>query len=179
MPADRKTIIALVTLVIIAAFSTASISTVYYKDKPAPASTSKYVGTYYTANGGAITLHSDGTASSVLAEMFGFTEQKDFRRATPSRGIWRQVGKNKIQVILLFFFTQQYGDNYYPDGYVAKIKYYAEFNNKNNKKKKLGPTYISSEVLAEIFTAGQNPITDEPLTEITLDKVDGYRLTAD
>ena len=71
MRANRKAVLALVIVAFTSVFSTASISTNYGK-KPGEAAPTNFVGTYYTVidgviTGGVVTLHSDGTVSSVVA----------------------------------------------------------------------------------------------------------------
>ncbi|MEH6617658.1 MAG: hypothetical protein V7699_07445 [Porticoccus sp.] len=176
MFANRKTIIALLLLAVTAALSTASIST-NYGEKSSQAAPALFQGTYYTVNdgtiGGTITFHSDGTVSSIVADMFGFAEGRQFRRSTPSQGVWRKVNNNSIQVTTTVFFTEQNGDHYDPDGLIVKVKFLAVFD---DPVKGITPGYKSRNLVAEVFVSSQNPNTDTPVSIIELFGNEGFRL---
>ena len=183
---DRKTVIALVILAFTAVFSTASISTNYGKKPGKPAPTN-FVGTYYTVidgviTGGAITLHSDGTVTSVVADMFEFTEGRADRRSTPSHGVWRKLGNNEIRVTTTFFFSGIPTDDdpdgvYGEDGLVVKVTYRAIFEGNKNG---VSPGYDTRDLVAEVFLPTQNPNTDTPVSIVELgDSGSGYRMLAE
>jgi hypothetical protein len=185
MLANRKTVISLIILAFTAVFSTASIST-NYGVKAGKAAPVNFVGTYYTVidgvtTGGVLTLHSDGTVSSLVADMFEFTEGRVGRRSTSSRGVWSKVGNNEVRVTTTFFFsgipTEENPDGVYgEDGLVVKITFRAIFEaNKNG----VSPGYDSRDLVAEVFLPTQNPNTDTPVSIVELgDNGGGYRMVA-
>jgi hypothetical protein len=171
MSTNNKTIIALVLLAVTAAFSTASVSTNY-------GTPGKFQGTYYNSPDGrgvtgVITIHADGTVSSVLGDMFAFSAARDNRRSTPARGVWRKVGTNKIRVTIAFFLTEQFGDAYSEGGVIARVSFLAEFN---RPEKGRYPGYTTTDVVAEAFLPTQNPNTDAPISVMHLGDGMAYRM---
>ena len=186
MRANRKAVLALVIVAFTSVFSTASISTNYGK-KPGEAAPTNFVGTYYTVidgviTGGVVTLHSDGTVSSVVADMFELTEGRAGRRSTSSRGVWRKLGNNEVRVTTTFFFSGLPTDDepdgvYGQDGLIVKVTYRAIFE---ANKKGVSPGYDSRDLVAEIFVPTQNPNTDTPVSIVELgDTGGGYRMVAE
>ena len=186
MLSKHKTVLALVILAFTAVFSTASISTNYGKN-PGKAAPVNFVGTYYTVidgvtTGGVATLHSDGTVSSVLADMFEFTEGRAGRRSTSSRGVWRKLSNNEVRITTTFFFSGVPTDDdpdgiYGQDGLIVKVTYLAIFE---ANKKGVSPGYDSRDLVAEVFLPTQNPNTDTPVSIVELgDNGGGYRMVAE
>jgi len=186
MSINRKTVLVLVILAFTAVFSTASISTNYGK-KPGKAAPANFVGTYYTVidgvtTGGVLTLHSDGSVSSVVADMFEFTEGRAERRSTSSRGVWRKLGNNEVRVTTTFFFSGIPTDDepdgvYAEDGLIVKVSFRAIFEaNKNG----VSPGYEGRDLVAEVFLPSQNPNTDTPVSIVELgSNGGGYRMVAE
>lgn len=175
MFANRKTLIALLLLAATAAFSTASIST-NYGSSNSNGSSGSFVGAYVVANGGMTTFHSDGTLSGIQSNMFSFEAARDYRRTTPSQGVWHNLGKNKVQATTILYLTEQNGDAYDPFGLLVKVSYVAEFDKPVKGK---SPGYTTSNVTAEVFSPGSNPNVDAPIYTTQLQGVQAYRLQSE
>ena len=131
----------------------------------------KYVGTYYSDNGQMVTLHSDGTQTTLSASMFSDDPTvRGGRRTTIAQGVWRKVGKNEIQITNIRFYTESFGHNYQPNGVILKATFVAVFDKLVQGQ---FPGFTVGNVLIELFQPDQNPVTDEPVGEVTL--TDGYR----
>ena len=179
MLASRTAVLTLVLLAATAIFSTASISK-NYGEKSSQAAPAKFDGTYYTileegVVGGVVTFHSDGTVSSLVADMFSNDPagQRQGSRSTPSQGLWRKVGNNEIKITTTFFFTEQFGDNYNPGGFVVNVQYLAVFD---DPIKGVSPGYTSYNGVAELFLPNQNPNTDTPVLVVPLTDSTAYRM---
>jgi hypothetical protein len=159
----------LMLLVFAAAFATAPMATADNSSQAAP---SKFVGTFYVESGGVTTIHSDGTVSVVLADMFNAAD----RRATPSQGVWRKVGHNKIQVTTIAFITEAFGDNYRPNGFTVKSTWLSTFD---DPVQGVSPGYNTVFIAVELFLPDQNPITDDPVAVVARPDTRGYRLTVE
>jgi hypothetical protein len=121
----------------------------------------KYVGTYYTDNGQTVTINSDGTQTTVGANMFSVLPESGTLRATPAQGVWRKVGQNQIQITNIRFWTDASGNDYRPNGSIMKATFIALFD-KPVGGQSLGFTVEPDTILLEFFNPDQNPITDEP-----------------
>jgi hypothetical protein len=168
---NRKTIAMVVCMAVTACLSLAAAA----DDK------AKYVGTYYTDNGQTVTINSDGTQTTVPATMFSlFQNSGTVRRSTPAQGVWREVGKNEIQITNIRFWTDALGNDYRPDGTIFKATFRAVFDQPERHslfgpvETSIGFTVEANSILYEFFTPDQNPITDEPNSVIP-DTGAGYK----
>ena len=137
MSTQQNAVLALELMVCACVFATTAIAGEGSSSKATP---SKYVGTYYTDAGAMLTIHSDGTLAHIVANMFS----RDERRVTPALGVWRQIGKNEIKVTWVRFHTEQFGDNYSPNGLIQKLSYRMEFD-KPVQGRSEGPDLVSTE----------------------------------
>lgn len=157
----QKTLITLMLLVFTAAFATAPMA-----GNQTP---KKFVGTYFTEGGDSdqmVTLHSDGTQTTVRAVMFGASG-----RVTPGMGVWRKLDKNRVVITNVRFQTSADGSTYEPGGFASKTTFIGVFDDAV-KGKSPGFNVVDG-FLIEIFTPDQNPITDEPVAAFTVPG--GYR----
>lgn len=159
MYAIQKTLITITLLVFAAAFATVSMAGGGNASKAAPM---KFVGTYYGLSGSIVSFHSDGTVSSVGANMFTDDPASVYggRKVTPHQGVWRVVGHNTIRQTNLFFLSGAFTHNFKPDGVIVKQTWEAVFDKSVQGR---SPGYHIDTVKTEIFLPDQNPITDEPL----------------
>ena len=163
---NRKTMAAVLFMAVTAclSFGVAADDSDVFRSK---AKYMKYVGTYYTDSGGqTVTIHSDGTQTTVPANMFSqYPETGAVRRTTPAQGVWREIGKNEIQITNIRFWTDALGNDYRPDGLIEKATFVAVFD-EPVRGQSLRFTVVDG-FLLEVFSADKNPITDEPTGVIT------------
>ncbi len=169
MLANRKTITAITLMVVAAFFSTAAAvgDNDVFRSK---AKYMKYVGTYYTDSGQTVTIHSDGTETTVQASMYSRTDLGGERRTTPAQGVWRKVGKNEIEITNIRFITDTLGSEYQPDGLIQKSTFVAVFDEPVRGQ---SLAFTVDGFLIEFFESDQNPITDEPTGVVAA--TTGYR----
>ena len=117
-----------------------------------------------------VAIRSDGTMEHVVADMFS----RDDRRVGPALGVWGRSGKNEIKVTWVRFATEQYGDNFYPNGQTTRMSYKMLFDKPVRGRSN---SYKVNGVLIELFSADQNPVTDEPMLSLEWPSSStGYRL---
>jgi hypothetical protein len=86
------------------------------------------------------------------------------------------INDRVIEVTAIFFLTEQFGDNYDPNGMIVKVKYRARFERKVNG---VSPGYTTYNGVAQVFTADQNPLSDTPVAVVELESTTASRLQAD
>lgn len=139
-------------------------------EKPSSATPSMFVGTFYTDGGAMVTIHSDGTMEHIVDNMFA----RGDRGVTPALGVWLQSGGNEIKVTWLRFATEEFGDNFSPNGLISRVSYNMVFSDREQGK---FTRYSVDEVLIEQFLPDQNPVTDEPSSSLEApSNSTGYRL---